>query len=926
MNQNLQYWYGNFGSSNLISDLPVQAIPKSKKNEKWKKACMNALERIGIQQFNDNLRFVDYYRMTEGKVSYTEISALMPQLSQVEDILDDLEIPNTIRHYDLLGIIVKYLQTVMMENRDKFHPMTVDEISSNEKQRALGDALKMYIKNKWGEELNRKLIEAGLDPTKDDFEDEEEQEQYLQQLQAKEDELTPESIKKFFDKEYKPIIVEWAEHTLEADSINFGENGYGQDEIDRDLIDHYLKSGRCFQHFYASYDNYTSNVWHPVQTFFSQTLDSKYPQYGEYIGRIHFYTPSDFINLYGSKFNKKVTEKIINLNKSYEAAEEGAPDFNTALQSNFYNTHLVPHANFHDYNFLVDLQDHIGIPLAHTTITKKDGTTETVEDYLPRRLTSMTNNVSRYARFLNEDLNLRTDMIMVTEAYWRSFKKVGLLTYLSPEGAIVKEIVTEDILDEMIKVYGIKEITNLSIEEWDEHNDINTIVWQYVPEIYQGKKALTSGTMLKEDLFFDIKPMEYQLKSKSNLYDVMLPVAGIVDENPSDKVINWQNLYNIVMNQMYNLLEKEIGVFFLFDINFLPSDIKSYGDTETALWRAQSIAKQIGFLATDGSAKNIAGGAPTGQGFQIQDMSLSAMISAKSEQAEYFKNKAFEQFGISPQILGEPVKYQTAEGVQQMAESTRTQTDYLYEAFRNFKQRALEMHLSIAQFAQGDGTDIRVEYTKSDQSQVFLKFSDPNFPLRRFGVVAASNAKKRKELEMIKNYMLSQNTMGSDEYSLTQIIQSDSIIQLMEISRLERQRRELLDEQAHLRKMNEIEKEGELEENKKFTEWLLSEKSKEADRANRIEVARITATGRASDNNATKFALDYIQKTADRSQRQQQHEDNLDLKVRELEEKIANKRNEILNGDRKMDLEERKLDVKEKEMDNDRYIAQINKN
>ena len=130
---------------------------------------MDALERIGLKQFKENTRFADYFRMCEGKVSYIELSELVPQLREVSNLLDDFELPTTIRHYDILGIIINYLRSVISEGKDKFHATNIDEIAANEYQRTKTELVHKYVNEQINNEILLKLTERGLDPSRTDF-------------------------------------------------------------------------------------------------------------------------------------------------------------------------------------------------------------------------------------------------------------------------------------------------------------------------------------------------------------------------------------------------------------------------------------------------------------------------------------------------------------------------------------------------------------------------------------------------------------------------------------------------------------------------------------------------------------------------------------------------------------------------------------
>ena len=282
------HFYSDFGHSNLSMELPPQALPDSKKNEKWEQATADALERIGIIQFSENLRFRDFYRMVEGKMSYMELSQVMPQLKEVEKRLEDLEIPAYLRHYDIIGIIVNALAGELLNSADKFTVTNVDEIASNEYLRTKSNLLNEYVKESFNKELQLRLIQAGIDPFKDQFQSEEEKQQYMQFIEQQKQALTPPEIEKYMNSEWKTTAIKWGELTLEADREKFN-----MDEMDRQEFIDYLLTGRCFRHYRIGYDYYKPETWSPINTFFSQDLETKNVEEDcEYIGRVHFFTPS----------------------------------------------------------------------------------------------------------------------------------------------------------------------------------------------------------------------------------------------------------------------------------------------------------------------------------------------------------------------------------------------------------------------------------------------------------------------------------------------------------------------------------------------------------------------------------------------------------------------------------------------------------
>ena len=240
----------------ISSELPPQVIPKKFKNKTWKKATLDALERKALVQLHEKRYLNDFYRMTEGKVSYMELSELVPKLEDLTDLLDQLSIPTKIKHYDLLGVILNFLESVMTENIDKFHPTNIDEYSKNELLNIRTELLIQHIKENWDKQFRIIAVQNGLDVDKNDFKSEDEKNQYIQAIQQLKESKTPQEIQEFLESpDYKTKIIEWCEAIMEGDTIRFY-----MDEINRECIKHLLRTGECYKERVVDSNNYRVEV------------------------------------------------------------------------------------------------------------------------------------------------------------------------------------------------------------------------------------------------------------------------------------------------------------------------------------------------------------------------------------------------------------------------------------------------------------------------------------------------------------------------------------------------------------------------------------------------------------------------------------------------------------------------------------------
>jgi len=379
------------------------------------------------------------------------------------------------------------------------------------------------------------------------------------------------------------------------------------------------------------------------------------------------------------------------------------------------------------------------------------------------------------------------------------------------------------------------------------------------------------------------------------------------------------------MNQIYNLLEKEIGMFFLFDIQYLPSDFKNLGDTEDMLLELRDYARDVGFIPVDTSKQNTAGGNGTNT-FMGQNITYVEQIRSRINLASFYKQEALQQIGISPGMLGQNGQYETEEGIKNGVNASMNQIEPVLKTMSDSKLEIMDLHLAVAQFAQKSNKDITVPYSMNDNEKDFLVFTDNDFELRKLNITSVGNSSSRKDLEMLRQSLIQNNTMGGDILDFAEVLTSDTILEISEVGKRsrEKQQQELQATRAHEKEM--LDKQLQAQAQEKEIDRQREEASKERDRQTRIEGERIKALGRASDKNSDMEGIREINKQAD-----------LALKNDEAQMKQATKNTEISNkkikDDRDYELKVAELRLKLQELqtrnkisEDNKYMARINKN
>lgn len=715
-----------------LEDLPPLWVKKSdKQKETWKRAVMDAFERIGLSQLHENRVYSDIYRMLDGKMPDQNFADIAPQLGKMEELLDSVGIPTWIKHYDFLGEIKDEIVGKYMDLQDKFSVVDVSEVGSNEFQKHLDDILQNAVRQSFDKEIEIALAQKGITLEGKQFNSQEEQQAFLQQLEAEKQKIVSPERLKALQSTYKNAGAEWAQATLDKDSEVFDFR-----RMDEKEITSYLVSGKAFREMKINLDYYQPKTWDVRNTFTSKEIDVHKAEDLSYIGRAHVYTPAELVRQYGHRLSAKQQREILGGNtdwKTYTDSGFASGSLDTAARNGFKQVREVPFAGYYDYQTALGLQDQFGVPLGEQTNIYPDGSSETRNRFLPRaRGDYRYNSYSFISRILRPDIvNHREDLIHVTEVYFIAYDMIGYLTYEDPEsGRPITELVTEDIYQDFLKTNNITSSIKMSRVDMVKEFPVNTLQWFYTENTYEGLKI--SAPWIEEGIWF-VEKMDHQIQGES-IFHRKLPVGGIIGQSVLEKVLPLQAKYNLCKNQEFNLLEKELGMFALMNLELLGTDDDEEGDPEDALIRFRNTAKTTGFMGVPDS-----GDEQNGRGLAnkmaVFNISHAQEIETRRVVAQMCKSEAFTMVGLIAPVINQPSKQETATGVQTNQELSFARLSRIFEAFSAHKKSVLNLHIDVAQHCQANNIDKTLYYTKSDASIRFLGMYDQNLPLRKFGIV-----------------------------------------------------------------------------------------------------------------------------------------------------------------------------------------------
>lgn len=903
----------------LGNHIPIQYLSNNKKNTNWKRATVDYLETYGRNFIRGNRKFAEYRKMTKGHYSYMS-SDFIKEYHHDSDFFDDFknDSPDWVRHFDFLSIIMNAFTSIFKEMEDRYRVESIDEYSTNEFLRFKSEQIRKNAELLVAEEIERMLLIRGIDTNKSDFETEEEQVQFQQYVEENVKSLTPSEIENFVAKGFKVLAVEWAQNTLTEDKKRFNLLS-----LDVEHFTDYLLSGRFFRHYRVKYDTYDIERWTPEETFFSAEVDTKYPQKCEFIGRVRPMSVSTILNTYSHIMTPSMIKDITTYwgdEKSYKNynAFYGSSNFSTTdpKKAIFPTPVITPFYNYFDHKINENLEDALGVPLAEKTIITEEGEEKSFRCPMPR----IEGGYSAYrGQYLRNDIQLRTDSIMVTEGYWRSYKRMAFLVLENENGQIQAMVVDDNLLPEVKKKYEIKTLREKTLQELkkdiNENNladYVNTIYYFPVPEVWSFVKIKGNGLTLKEDLYLNIAPLDFQIKgSDSDIFDVPLPVSGLIGNGVIPHIINEQVGYNIQMNQITELTRKELGVIFALDITGIPDEFRGQStiDALNSMWDA---ARDTGLMPLDLSRQNTAGNSPNV--FQRQDLSYADMIQYKWTSARNYKQEAFSKLGITPEIIGAPLAYVTAEGVKQNANSSYALMSSFIDDFNDAKIEGMNLHIAFAQFCQANGIDRSTIFRKSDGDTMFLDIMKEDgevFPLRRLGIVADTSNKDRKIIETIRSVAMANNTIVNNLDDVVTLFTNPVLSELKEATQRLKKESQGQQEKAYQNEQAINQQNIEAQQAETQMKYQHEEKLLKMKIQGDLEEKYIDALGRVSDRNVDTQAYDRIEDAFKETNKMSVANANIDVKLQDLERKYTSDANDNLRRMEEINLKAREITSRE---------------
>jgi len=668
---------------------------------------------------------------------------------------------------------------------------------------------------------------------------------------------------------YTSVAEKWANHTLTCQKADFNLKEKSEDAF-RDL----LISAREFYHIYEdnSKVGYNVEVANPKNTWFLTTPDKKYisdpsgRNQGAYAaGTVEVMEISEIIEA----FPDLQKDEIDHLRSSLQ-------DYGliNVRESNLGNADVTPGIDSINYDTYDPLVLQTRMILESEMKENNDG----LQDFL-----GLTSNVSSFGY-----------KYVVVRSYWISKKKIGKLVYTDELGNEQSTLV-----DESYKSGDMP--TQLSLE------------WGWINQWYQGIKIGPDIYHVKPYNLLDYCPIigtTYEVKNTEarSLVDLMKP---------------FQVIYNVCMNQLYKLLEKEVGKVQLMSLRHIP--VPKDGDAQDALDIWEMEARERGVVFIDDSPENLKSPSSFNQ-FTSLDLTRTQEIQSRYTLAQQMKVECWELIGMSKQRMGSIAASETATGTNTAMQQSYSQTEPLFIAHEYVLGQLYQGIIDASLYTESTKPQSTLSYITNEGESAFVQVNGTELKLRDLKVFLTNRPEDTQMFNELRQLSQAIIQNGGTLYDVIELYSTKSMREMKKTFKDLRDRQVQQQEQQQQLQQQQQEQAGQIAQAQmQQTQQLAAAEQannnyqNELDRVNKKEIAMINAMskeGGASadvDNSGTPDALEI---------------ENLALQqtkaTKDYDAKMADINSKNSLAQQKLQIEREKIKLARDNQANDLAVAKMN--
>lgn len=698
----------------------------------------------------------------------------------------------------------------------------------------------------------------------------------LQQAELQEVELTDEELQqRTMDTvqeellDYTSMAEKWANHILTCGKAEFNMKEKSEDAF-RDL----LVSNHEYFHIYEDNSKlgYNLAVENPKNVWWLSTPDLKWTS--DPTGRAHGAYASGTVHVMELS---EIIESIPDLTKEeIDHLRSSLQDYGliNVRESNLGNAKAEPGID----SVIYDTYDPLILQTRMMIESELKENNDGLRDFL-----GLTNNVSSFGY-----------KYVVVRSYWISKKKIGKLIYTDEFGTPQSTLVDENYKSGTMP-------TQISLE------------WGWINEWYQGIKV-------GPDIYI-VKP--FKLLNYNPIIGLVHEIKNTESRSLVDLMKPFQVIYNVCMNQLFELLQKEVGKVQLMSIRHIP--IPKDGDSQDAIDIWEMEARNRGIVFIDDSPENLKAPSSFNQ-FTALDLTRTQEIQSRYNLAIQIKNECWELIGMTRQRMGSVSASESATGTNTAMQQSFTQTEPLFVAHEYTIGQVYQAIIDASQYIESSKPQSTVSYVSSEGTAAFIQVNGNDIKFRDLKVFPTNNPEDIKMFNDMR--LLSQAILqnGGSVYDIVELYSFKSQRQLKKVFKDLRDKQEAIQQQQMDTQQQQVQQQGQIAQAQieaaartKQEEILNQNRENELERINKKEIAVINALSRNpeatadNDNSGVADALEITNMAYDEAKAN-----------KDYETKMADINSKTNLGNRKLDIEEKSLNVDLKNQENDLEIAKLN--
>jgi hypothetical protein len=494
----------------------------------------------------------------------------------------------------------------------------------------------------------------------------------------------------------------------------------------------------------------------------------------------------------------------------------------------------------------------------------------------------LTNNVSSFGY-----------KYVVVRCYWISKKKIGKLIYVDELGNEQSMLVDENYKKGTIP-------TEQSLE------------WGWINQWYQGIK-------IGPDIYH-IKP--FKLLNYCPIIGVIHEVKNTEAKSLVDLMKPFQVLYNVCMNQLYKLLEKEVGKVYLTSIRHIP--IPKDGDAQDALDIWEMEARNRGVMFIDDSPENLKSPSSFNQ-FRDIDLTRTQEIQSRYNLAMQLKNECWELIGMSKQRLGSVSASETATGTNTAITQSYSQTEPLFVAHEYVLGQLYQAIIDASLYVESKKPQSTISYITSEGESAFVQVNGTDLKFRDLKVFLTNRPEDKQMFNEIRGLSQAVLQNGGSLHDIIELYSTNSIRDMKKVFKTLKERQEQMQDQQMQQQQQQMEQQQQIAQAQMQQAAQLQQEKiahddyqNELDRLNKIQIAMINAESKAGplsdvDTSGTADVLE-MDKLANEQMKAQS---DYQAKMADIQEKSK-------LAAEKLQIEREKLQVDRENQANDLAIAKEN--